>query len=438
MNHLVTALKGMCMGFADVVPGVSGGTMALLLGIYVKFIEAVKSVNLSWVAPLGAWIVSGFKREKRDAVLEPLLAIHWSFLIPLVSGIVVAFGIGARVIPTMMDAYPAEMRGFFFGLIVASLIVPFREMKKRGLTEAAVAVVLAIGTFAGVGAHSEPALSWAPQTLEESVSLEDFSRAHPSVRTPEHLWCSHGEDHDNVALRDAVAADPEQVGVATRLDEICAGLAEREDDLEAWIAYRDSITNEAGDRIMGRKHDENPFNTVVVPAGTPVQTPTPALWFIFVGGLLGICAMVLPGISGSFILLVMGLYHFMLSSALKGLIYGLIDLTLPTKPALYVAIFGTGCIIGIASFARVMSWLFKRHQALTLAAMIGIMIGALRAIWPWKLGDPHVGVINAMPTSGEVAGPLTAFAVGLVLVVGLTVLGSSMGSDDEVDDVADA
>ena len=418
------------MGFADVVPGVSGGTMALVLGIYVKFIEAIKSVNLSWIAPLGAWIVSGFKREKRDAVVEPLAAIHWGFLVPLVAGIVVAFGIGARVIPTMMDAYPTEMRGFFFGLIVASLIVPFREMKRRGAPEAAIAVVLAIGTFMGVGAHSEPTLSWAPQMLDQRVTLEDFSRAHPSIRTGEHLWCSHGEDHDNVALREAVAADPEQPGVAERLDEICAGLAERESDLEAWIAYRDSITNDEGDPIMGRKHDENPFNTVIVPANTPVETPTPALWFIFVGGLLGICAMVLPGISGSFILLVMGLYHFMLSSALKGLIYGLIDLTIPTKPAIYVAIFGTGCIIGIATFARIMSWLFKRHQALTLAAMIGIMVGALRAIWPWKLGDPHVGVINVVPDAGELAGPLTAFAVGLVMVVALTVLGASM-SDDE-------
>ncbi len=424
MKRLLTVLKGMCMGFADVIPGVSGGTMALILGIYVQFIEGIKSLNLTWLPPLFRWAGSGFSREKWPAFRDAWCTIHWGFLVPLGVGIVSAFAVGSKVVPDLMDRYPEGMRGFFMGLILASVVVPIRTMERRGARELAVGVLVGVLGFLSIGSHTEPALHWHQVSSDEALGLEDFTRAHPSIRTPEELYCPSADENDNAGLRAAIAQDPEQPGVSARLDDICAGLAARADSLADYVAYRDQIVNDMGERILERKHDDNPFNNVVVPAGTVMNVPTPSLWYIFVSGLLGICAMVLPGISGSFILLVLGVYHFMLSSALKGFVYALIDGHFPETQALFVVIFCAGCLIGILTFARVMSWLFHKHQSMTLAAMVGIMLGSLRAIWPFKLGNPHIGWENVMPDEPAMwAGPVVAFLIGFGLVAGITVAG---------------
>lgn len=424
MKRLLIVLKGMCMGFADVIPGVSGGTMALILGIYVQFIEAIKSVNVTWLPPLMRWVTSGFSRQRWPAFRDAWMTVHWGFLIPLAMGIVGAFAVGSKVVPDLMDRYPEGMRGFFMGLILASIVVPIRTMDRRGARELTVGLIVGVLGFLSIGSHTEPVLHWHQLSDDEARGLEDFTRAHPSIRTPEELYCPSADEYDNTELRAAIAADPDQPGMGERLDTICAGLAERADSLADYVAYRDQFVNDMGERILERKHDENPFNNVVVPAGTMVNIPTPSLWYIFVCGLLGICAMVLPGISGSFILLVLGVYHFMLSSALKGFVYALIDLRWPETQALFVGVFCAGCLIGILTFARVMSWLFRHHQSATLAAMVGIMLGSLRAIWPFKLGNPHIGWQNVMPDEPAMwAGPVVAFLIGFALVAGITLAG---------------
>jgi len=423
MSHLVLALKGMCMGFADVVPGVSGGTMALVLGIYVRFIEAIKSVNFRWILPLLRWALSGFKEEHRDAFLRAWLAIHWSFLLPLAAGIGSAIVVGAKVIPELMDASPEGMQGFFMGLILASCVIPIRAMTRRGPREAIVALVFGVMTFLVVGSHTEPALSWTQQSVEERVTLESFTRQFPSIRTPEQLICG-ARDDGNDALLAAIAGDPEQPNVAAELTTMCSELASHASDTRAYVAYRLSHVDANGLSILDRKHESNPFNNVIVPAGTPVQIPTPAYWFIFICGIIAICAMVLPGISGSFLLLVLGAYHFLLSSALRGMISEITSLNFPSTQLPYVMIFGLGCAIGLLSFARVMSWLFHKQPSVTMAAMVGLLLGSLRAIWPFKIGEPHIGVVNVLPTTaGELWLPALAFAVGLAIVLGFTWLG---------------
>ncbi|MFT4703790.1 MAG: putative membrane protein, partial [Bradymonadia bacterium] len=102
MNRAILVMKGMAMGFADVIPGVSGGTLALITGIYVSFLEAIKSLNINWIPPLFAWAFSGFKAEKRHVFFEAFLTIHWGFLIPLGVGIVLAFGLGSVIVPELM------------------------------------------------------------------------------------------------------------------------------------------------------------------------------------------------------------------------------------------------------------------------------------------------------------------------------------------------
>lgn len=409
------------MGFADVIPGVSGGTIALITGIYIQFIEGIKSVNFRWVLPLFAWIFSGFKAEKRAAVLQPLLSIHWGFLVPLGAGIVFAFAIGSVIVPHLMDNFPAETAAFFIGLIIASTLVPYRQMTQRNVMHLIIGVVAGILTFFVVGAHTEPALTWVSATHQEDVSFEDFMRKQPSMRTAEELYCAT-ERETNAPMRAAIQAnDPD---AAENLDRLCATLVELHGDLAATAAFRD-------EEHLGRKDDLNAFNTVIIPANTVITVPRPALWYIFLCGVIGICAMVLPGISGSFFLLVLGVYHFMLSSALKGFIYDVIHLEVPVTQAGYVAVFCAGCLAGLLTFARVMSYLFENHRSVTLAALIGTMFGSLRALWPWKVGDPHDGVNNVMPAiDAAIAMPVIAFVIGAAIVLALTWFDAKFGDND--------
>lgn len=407
------------MGVADVIPGVSGGTIALIVGIYTDFIEAIKSVNFRWVGPLFSWVLSGFSRERLGAVIEPIRAIHWSFILPLGVGIVLAFGLGSVVVPHLMDTYPVEMAAFFIGLILASVAVPYRQMPSRRAVHILWAVLAAVATYFSVGTKAHPALSWSTEMYDESVSLEDFMREYPSVYNAQELYCPTDAPTDNAALRAAIASDAAQPGAAATLDRLCEAVAAAQGD----IAQLDALTEA---EHLGRKDDLNPFNNVLVPASTPVQIPQPHLWYIFMSGVIGICAMVLPGISGSFFLLVLGVYHFMLSSALKGFILDLASGSLPVTQGLYVVVFALGCLIGLLSFARLMSHLFKNHPSNTLAVLIGMMIGSLRALWPWKVGDPHTGVMNVLPPpDAALAMPVMAAIVGAVLVLGLSAAGTA-------------
>ncbi|MFT6629954.1 MAG: putative membrane protein, partial [Flavobacteriales bacterium] len=177
------------------------------------------------------------------------------------------------------------------------------------------------------------------------------------------------------------------------------------------------------------KHELNPFNTTMIPAGTVVNVPRPTYAYIFMSGVIGICAMVLPGVSGSFFLLVLGVYQFMLSGALKGFVGSLVHGQVPVIQAPYVIVFCAGCLFGVLTFARVMSFLFKRFPSNTMAAMIGLMLGSLRALWPFKIGEPHTGVQNVMPVlDGTLVAPTMALVVGAGLVLMVTWLGSRMAS----------
>ena len=105
-------------------------------------------------------------------------------------------------------------------------------------------------------------------------------------------------------------------------------------------------------------------------AAVPVQTPESA-WFLFLSGMLAICAMILPGISGSFILVLLGKYQFVLAAVNQ-------------RDIVSLAFLALGAVVGIVTFAQILAWLFKRYHDLTVALLIGLMVGSLRKIWPWK------------------------------------------------------
>lgn len=247
------AMKGFLMGSADIVPGVSGGTMALIVGIYERLLNAIKSVN-------GRFIKLFFSLKWKEAFSE----IHLLFLVFLFSGIFAALAFFTKVVPLQvyMFTHPEIVFGLFFGLILGSIYILIK-------------------------------------------ALERFTKA--------------------------------------EIMALVAGVA-----FGIWIVS-------------------------LVPADTPEH---PA--FVFLSGSIAICAMILPGISGSYLLLIMRKYDYLLSQIgkLGGVetVDGLIGL-LP---------FILGAVVGLALFSRFLSWLLSKYHPQTIALLIGFLIGSLYVIWPYQ------------------------------------------------------
>ena len=289
--YLILAIKGFCMGAANVIPGVSGGTMALILGIYEELIDAIHSLNLKFLR-----LIALLK------IREALSSVSWPFLVPVGLGILLATLSLAKGLSWLLDNYSVTVWSFFFGLILSSIFTVGRVVKE-----------------------------WRTPTF-----------------------------------------------VATGL-----GTA---------AAY---------------------FLFSLVPVATP-----DALWFIFLSGFLAICAMILPGISGAYILVLLGKYHHILEA-------------INDKDFGTLLILTAGALVGLLSFVRVIGWLLKRHHDLTMAILIGLMLGSLRRIWPWKetlttLLDSHGKQIppaqaNILPPSfnSEVGLALLLMFVGFVVVFSL-------------------
>ncbi len=251
-------LKGMAMGAADVVPGVSGGTIAFITGIYQELLDTIKGFNLSV-----------FKTLKEDGIKATWKKTNATFLVVLLAGIFTSIISLAKGITFLLDTYPILLWAFFFGLIVASSVIIGRQIKE-----------------------------WNWKTIGIMV-----------------------------------------IGAA--------------------VAF---------------------YITIAAPSQIP-----DGLIYIFLSGCIAICAMILPGISGSFILLLLGAYATVLGS-ISGLIDGIksVDIQLIIDNGTKIGVFMLGCIVGIISFSNFLSWMFKKAYALTLALLTGFMIGSLNKVWPWK------------------------------------------------------
>ncbi len=289
MNRLLLYLKGIAMGAADVVPGVSGGTIAFITGIYEELIETLSKVDLKTFKLL---LTEGFKSFWKE--------INGNFLIFLFAGIGTSIVSLSKLISYLLETYPILVWAFFFGLIVASAWIIGKTVSKWS-------IVSIIGLIAGV-----------------------------------------------------------------------------------IIAY---------------------MITVISPAETSEE-----YWFIALSGAIAICAMILPGISGSFILLLMGKYKFILAS-------------ISEMRFDVIFFFGLGCIIGLLSFARFLTWLFKNHKNITIALLSGFMIGSLNKVWPWKTTletgiDRHGEII---PIVQESVSPFNFEGESnLIYAIILAVLGASL------------
>ncbi len=244
LQYLTITSKGLAMGAADAVPGVSGGTIAFVSGIYEELISTISNVNLSL-----------FKTLKNKGLKAFWEQLNGNFLVALLVGIAISFVSFMKLAKFLIENHPIYIWSFFFGLIIASILYIGKQIKTWNLK---IIIALIIGGMVAYYITSLPPLA----------------------------------------------------------------------------------------------NNENPY-------------------FLFIAGAIAICAMILPGISGSFILLILGAYKT-LSDAIN-------DYNFKN-----IFIFICGAIVGLLSFSKVLKWLFKNYENTTLAILTGFIIGSLNEIWPWK------------------------------------------------------
>ncbi|RAI94823.1 DUF368 domain-containing protein [Algoriphagus yeomjeoni] len=296
-KYLLTYLKGMGMGAADIVPGVSGGSIALITGIYEELLNSINSFNGDSLKLLLKFEFNKFFQ-----------AVNGAFLLSLLLGIMTSIFSLSKLITYLMAEHPIPLWSFFCGLILVSAFLILQDIKKWTI---GVIIALIIGTVS---------------------------------------------------------------------------------------AY---------------------FITDLPPTSSP-----DALWFTFVAGAIAICAMILPGISGSFLLLILGKYEPILNAVSE-------------RNFATLGVFALGCIVGLLSFSRVISWFLKYFYSITIALLSGFMLGSINKLWPWKIVTAYrtssSGEEKPFLTKNIFPGEyleqtgfepklvlaLTAFLFGIILVYGI-------------------
>tara|TARA_B100000767_G_scaffold268415_1_gene288605 strand:- start:4761 stop:5684 length:924 start_codon:yes stop_codon:yes gene_type:complete len=244
-DYIIISLKGMAMGAADVVPGVSGGTIAFISGIYEELLDSISSFNFGLIRVL-----------KDKGLTSVWKKVNGSFLAALLIGIFISIISLAKLIETLLENHPILIWSFFYGLVLASIIYIGKQISK---------------------------------------------------------W-----------------------NIGSVLFLILGGI----------LAFHITTLN-------------------------PMVSENSSLWFLFLAGMIAICAMILPGISGSFILVLLGAYKPVLNA-------------LNTRDFISIIVFMFGAIVGLLTFSRILKWFFFTYKNYTLATLTGFIIGSLNKIWPWK------------------------------------------------------
>jgi putative membrane protein len=282
------AVRGFLMGVADIIPGVSGGTVALVLGIYRRLLANVRT---------GARSLKALLRADPLEALRMVRSIEWAFIAPLLLGIVGAFLLLRHPLEDLLRERPEGVAAVFMGLVLASVYLVWRALERHDVTRYATLVAVAVATFVLLGFQ----------------------------------------------------------------------------------------------------------------AGAVVDPP---VWAFAATGSIAICAMILPGISGSFIMLMLGMYASVLTGS-------------PVE----LLVFLVGAVVGLALFSTLLGWLLEHHDQTVMAALVGLMLGSVRVLWPWPNGVGFIsddatesvrGTDMAWPAAGDLAGGLAlaaaAFAATLLIV----------------------
>jgi len=302
-SHIITFVKGVLVGIANIIPGVSGGTFALILGIYERLLGSIGSYGIQTARVFLGWLVHPGSREQRTELYSEFRRTDSAWLLVLLSGTGVAILASSRLIVFLLDEHLAPTLAFFIGLIIPSILVPYALLGRKGIREA-LSCLIATAMLIGLTLLFDPAA-------------------------------------------------------------------------------------ESGGGLI----------------------------FLFVSGVVAISAMILPGVSGSFILMVLGEYRSVLDA-------------INNMDLLRLAVFAAGCILGILAFVRLLNYLLKRYHDVTMAFLIGLILGSLWVLWPFKEVLPGAKLVtgtNILPASLD-AGVLWsagAFALGLLCSAGLYRLGKT-------------
>ncbi|MDX2376026.1 DUF368 domain-containing protein [Microbacterium sp. LRZ72] len=288
-------LRGALIGLAELIPGISGGTVALITGVYERLIDSASRV-VSAVKTLL------FGPDRRRGFVAEIRRVEWWLVAPILIGMIGMVVALAGLIESVVSSEVELSRGLFFGLVAVSILVPIQLIPR------------------------------ASRRVRDRIG--------------------------GIAVFVAAAA------IAFVLIDIAAG-------------------------------------------GFAVDPP---LWVVFFAAAIAVCALVVPGVSGSFFLLAMGLYSPTL-------------IAVDERDLGYLGVFALGALVGLVTIVRVMKWLLDRHRRLTLLAMAGLMLGSLRALWPWQSmppGESH-GIGTPVAPYDPIAGPIVLAVVGAA-IVGLLIL----------------
>jgi putative membrane protein len=278
MRYLADTVNGFLMGAANIIPGVSGGTLALVLGIYERLVANMRA---------GAGALAAAVRLRFREAIERLRTVEWDFLIPLLAGVLIATVSLAAILEAVLEDHPQKTAAFFFGLVGGSIVVAWRMVRRWDTAPIAAVVVVAVASFVLLGLRSE-------------------------------------------------------------------------------------------------------------------EISDPPAWMFLAAGVIAAVAMILPGISGSFILLMIGVYEALLAAVN--------DREVGTLVLVAIA-----AVAGLAAFATLLDYLLRTHHDVVLGALIGLMLGSLRVLWPWPDG-PDTAKLAAPEDWGI---PLVLGFAGFIAVLGI-------------------
>jgi putative membrane protein len=316
-DYLLISLKGIAMGAADVVPGVSGGTIAFISGIYQELIDSINKFDLKTILSV-----------RKNGIKATWAALNGNFLLALISGIFISILTFSKVITFLLDNHPILVWSFFFGLVLASILLIWKQI-------------------------------------------------------------THWKYYSLFALL-----------------------------LGTFVSY---------------------YITIAKPVASPDSLP-----YLFLSGFVAIIAMILPGVSGAFILLLMGSYQTVIGT-INQFREGIASFNMEIlgQAMIKLMTFAVGAILGLKLFSKILHWMFAHHKNTTLAVLIGFMIGSLNKIWPWKQVletrlNSHGEVVPFLEKSilpqhfegnPQIIGAIVMVLFGFILIVGLEKIAAKLGKN---------
>ena len=339
MRYLTLVLKGCCIGMANIIPGVSGGTMAVMLGIYERLIRALHHIGFSTVSKLSAILT--LKKEAISEARAELRRIDFGFLIAITLGALFAVAASARLIIYLLNEQHDPTYGFFSGLVLTSVIIPFKMLKRFTVKEC-VSLLLAAGLTVGL-----------------TLSMSGEKRLE-SVRQKHEL------------------SDKSRPGKVSHLS------GNTTTGVEASTAAPQAVSKEANHTVD-------------------------SLLYLFLCSAIAVSAMILPGISGSFIFLLLGVYFDVLAAV-------------DSRDWIVIGAVALGGVVGLLAFTRLLNYVLERYHDLTVSFLIGLMLASLYGLWPFHsyamVGEERVNIAHILPQANiNLVITVLAFLVGCGVVL---------------------